>query len=105
MINNDLEFIYDQLKDKYELLFTTTFALNDGYTIDVPVLRGTSLLGRFDLYKEDDAWDEFVFTAELANPAKTLLHPAGENYTHWHPQSAEEALADVIAFMEGTLKL
>ena len=34
MENNDLEFIYEQLKDKYDLMLTNTFALDDGYTID-----------------------------------------------------------------------
>ena len=105
MKNNDLEFIYEQLKDKYDLLLTNTFALNDGYEIDVPVLRGKSVLGRFDLYKEDEDWDEFVFTVEYAKPKKTLWCPTGQKYTHWHPQTKEQALNDVTAFMDGTLKL
>jgi hypothetical protein len=105
MVNNDLEFIYEQLKDKYDLLLTNTFALDDGYTIDVPVLRGKSVLGRFDLYKEDEDCDEFVFTVEYAKPKKTLWCPTGEKYTHRHPQTKEQALNDVIAFMEGTMKL
>ena len=105
MNNKSLEFIYEQLKDKYDLLLTNTFALDDGYTIDVPVLRGKSALGRFDLYKEDDDWDEFVFTVEFATPKKLKWYLPKERYTHWHPQSVEDAINDVIAFMEGTQAL
>ena len=104
MKNSDLEFIYNQLKDKYDLVLTNTFALNAGYEIDVPVLCGSSALGRFELYKEDEDWDEFVFTVEFAAPKKLRWSLAEEKYTHWHPQTKEHALEDVIAFMEGTHK-
>ena len=73
MRNNDLEFIYEQLKGKYDLLLTTTFALDEGYTIDVPVLCGSSVLGRFELYKEDDDCEEFVLTVEFATPKKAKM--------------------------------
>ena len=102
MKNYDLEFIYNQLKDKYDLVLTNTFALNAGYEIDVPVLCGSSALGRFELYKEDANWEEFVFTVEFATPKKHKGHHSSEQGTHWHPQSLEEAMTDVIAFMEGT---
>ena len=102
MRNNDLEIIYGQLKSKYDLLLTTTFALDEGYTIDVPVLCGSSVLGRFELYKEDADWAEFVFTVEFATPKKRKWQLSWEQGTHWHPQSLEAAMTDVIAFMEGT---
>ena len=105
MKKNDLEIIYEQLRDKYSLLLTNTFALDDGYTIDVPVLCGKSVFGRFHLYREEDDWDEFVFSVEYAEPR--ILPEWGsvpQKYTHWHPQSIEQALKDVIAFMEGTHK-
>ena len=94
MENHDLKVIFEQLKDKYDLVLTNTFALNDGYEIDVPVLCGRSLLGTFYLYKEDPDWDEFVFS---------VAHSDG-HHDHWHPQSREQALEDVVAFMEGTHK-
>ena len=99
---NDLEFIYEQLKSKYDLLMTNTFALDAGYTIDVPVLCGKSTLGRFHLYKEDEGWDEFVFTVEFATPRKPRWYLPKEKYTHWHPLTKEQALEDVIAFMDWT---
>ena len=105
MEQNDLEFIYKQLKDKYDLVLTNTFALDVGFTIDVPVLCGESKLGKFHLYKEHDGAYEFVFSVEFATPKKPRWYLPKEKYTHWHPQSGEQALEDVIAFMEGTLKL
>ena len=99
---NDLEIIYDQLKDKYDLLLTNTFSLDDGYTIDVPVLCGQAAHGRFHLYKESDDTDMFVFSVEYAQPKVISTPPYVEQYTHWHPYAIEGAMDDVIAFMEGT---
>ena len=104
MEQHDLDNIYEQLKDKYDLLLTNTFALDSGYTIDVKVLCGKSIFGNFNLYKEDDDWDEFVFSVELAIPRKPRWYLAAQKHTHWHPQSREQALNDVVAFMEGTHK-
>jgi hypothetical protein len=39
---------------------------------------------------------------EYATPRKERWSLTTEKYTHWHPQSREQALNDVIAFMEGT---
>ena len=105
MKKHDLDIIYDQLKDKYDLLLTNTFALDDGYTWDMKVIRGVSVFGRFDLYKEDDDDDQFVFSVDYTNPRKPSCdHLFDGKYTHWHPQSVEQALNDVVAFMEGTHK-
>ncbi len=91
MAKHVLERIYEHLSDRYNLLLTTTLALDAGYTIDVKVLCGESAKGRFHLYKEYDDSHEFVFSVE---------YPDGKGYTHWHPQSIEQAMADVISFME-----
>ena len=107
MENNDLQIIYEQLKDKYDLVLTNTFALNDGYKIDVPVLCGESLLGSFQLYIDDDWADghyEFVFSVKFAAPKKDGWFFPKRDGTHWHPQTKKQALEDVIAFMEGTHK-
>lgn len=99
----DLEIIYEQLRDKYDLTLTNTFALDAGYSIDVMVLCGTSKLGTFHLYHECDDWDEFVFSVEFAEPKQDLTPPF-DKYTHWHPRTIEQALSDVVAFMNATLK-
>lgn len=88
----DLKFIYDQLKNDYDIVFTTTFALNDGYTIDVPVIRGTGADRRFDLYKEDDL---YVFSAELFEKSPD------ERYFHSHPVNTEIAIIWIKEFMSG----
>ena len=107
MRNNDLKFIFEQLKAKYDLLLTNTFALDAGYNIDVPVLCGESKLGKFELYVDDDFQDgygEFVFSVEFPAPKKRSCFFPADTGTHWHPQTKEQALEDVIAFMEGTHK-
>lgn len=91
----DLKFIYDQLKNTYNLIFTTTFALSDGYTIDVPVIRGTGKDRRFDLYKEDDL---YVFSAELFDVPKELKD---ERYFHSHPVNTQNAIIWIKEFMSG----
>lgn len=88
----DLKFIYDQLKNDYDLVFTTTYALNDGYTIDVPVIRGTGADRRFDLYKEDDL---YVFSAEIFEKSPD------EKYFHSHPVNTEIAIIWIKEFMSG----
>ena len=32
--------VYEQLKDQYDLVLTTSFALDEGFTVDCPVLVG-----------------------------------------------------------------
>lgn len=88
----DLKFIYENLKSNCDLILTNTFALNDGYTIDVPVIRGTATDRRFDLYKEGDL---FVFSV-------ALLDQAGEEtYSHVHPYDVNNAMKYIEDFMLG----
>ena len=51
---NDIELIYGKVKDKYNLTLTNSFALNDGFTCDVPVIYGEFQQGRFWLYADED---------------------------------------------------
>lgn len=98
---NELELIYDRLKDRFPLVLTNTLALDEGFTIDTAVLFGQNHLGaKMFLYKEEEDWDEFVFSedfSEMENPILISGHPS----THGHPQSAEEAFEYTIKFMEG----
>lgn len=87
---NELRFIYEKMKNKYDLVLTNTFALNDGYTIDVPVIRGFSSDRRFDLYKEEDL---FVFSVEFLN------NSGDEKYSHAHPYDANNAIDYIEKFM------
>ena len=110
MENNDLKIIYEQLKDKYDLLLTNTFALDEAWPFDIPVLCGKSVLGSFQLYVDDDFQDnyyEYIFCVKYATPKKRSWLFPKEDYTgtHWHLETKEQALNDVISFMDGTLKL
>ncbi|MBQ7319547.1 MAG: hypothetical protein IJW97_05185 [Clostridia bacterium] len=90
---DELTLIYEKLKNKYDLILTTTFAFNDGYTKDMPVIRGTTKRGRFDLYKESEDSDEFVFGVEFFD--KT----GDDKYSHGHPLNANHAIAYIEDFM------
>ena len=90
---NEIQRIYDRLKDIYPLTLTTTLALNDGSTIDVPVIRGTAEGGRFDLYKEDEDSGLFVFSVEFYGKDDD------DKYTHGHPYDADEAVKYIEDFM------
>ena len=90
MDKHDIHILYEQLSGKYNLLLTTTMALDEGFTIDVPVLCGQTPKGKFFLYKEYDDSSEFVFSVDYTDKSST----------HWHPYSIEIALDDIIRFME-----
>ena len=87
---HDIELIYNELKDKYDLILTNTLAMSDGYTIDVPLVRGETVDKRFDLYKEDDL---FVFSVEFFNKI------GEEKYTHGHPYDTQDAIKYIEQFM------
>jgi len=86
----DIALIYERLKDKYDLLYTSTAMLDDGYTIDVPVIRGAVGDRRFDLYKDGDF---FVFSIEL------LDKTGDERYTHAHPYDVDDSIEFIEKFM------
>ena len=87
----NLRYIYDQLKDKYDLELTTGLALDAGFGWDMEVLTGKSILGRFYLYDEGCHYILNYDTEEgIANK-------------HWHPEDTTEALELVVAFMGGTI--
>ncbi len=93
MAMNELELIYNLRKIKYDLTLTTTAALDDGYTIDVPVIRGIGSDRRFDLYKEGDM---FVFSVVF------FLKDGKDKYSHGHPYDIDDAVDYIDTFMSGT---
>ncbi len=91
----DLNKIYNNLKDKYPLVMTNTFSLENGkedYEEDFPILCGESNIGKFYLY--DNGLYQ-IFDVEKTDGI------AG----HWHPKNDEEAINDIILFMQGVCKI
>lgn len=88
--SNALMEVYGLLKDTYSLTLTNTIALDDGFTIDCPIIVGKAHGKMLYLYDEDDG----CFVLDVMNEEKT-------KGTHWHPWDVADAVADVITFMEG----
>ena len=81
--------VYEQLKDRYDLVLTTTAELDDGFTIDVPIVVGNAHGQIIELYACED-----MFVIDVLNDERTMC-------THWHPYSIEDAVSDIAEFMDG----
>ena len=86
---DDVMKVYEQLKDRYDLVLTTTSALDEGFTIDCPIVVGKAHGQIIELYE-----DGGVFVLEVMDAAKT-------KGSHWHPRDVECAIDDIVKFMEG----
>ena len=85
----DVLTVYQQLKDKYDLVLTTTAELDDGFTIDVPIIVGKAHEQIIQLYACED-----IFVMDVLNDEKTMC-------THWHPYDVDMAVKDIAEFMDG----
>ena len=83
--------VYEQLKDKYDLLLTTSFALDEGFTVDCPVLVGKAHGQIMELYN-----DGCFFVLDIMDEAQT-------KGTHLHPNDVKAAAAYIEEFMNGNL--
>lgn len=86
---DDVINVYEQLKDRYNLVLTTTTALDEGFTVDCPIIVGKSHSQIIELYE-----DGGVFVLDIIDAEKTMG-------THWHPNDVEGAVKDIVKFMEG----
>ena len=92
MFNNtvgDIGAVYEQLEGRYNLLLTTTSALDEGFTVDCPIIVGKAHGQIIELY---ECGCDFVL--DVMDEAQTMG-------THWHPYDVEEAVKDIVDFMEG----
>ena len=85
----DVLAVYGQLKDRYCLALTTTAALNEGFTIDCPIIVGKAHGQIIELYEDDG-----IFVLDVMDEAQT-------KGTHWHPNDVDAAVAYIEEFMEG----
>ena len=85
----DLRAVYEQLKDKYNLVWTTTAALDEGFTVDCPIIVGKAHGQIIELYE-----DGGYFVLDVMDEAQT-------QGTHWHPNDVEGAVEDIAEFMDG----
>lgn len=87
---DDLLSVYEQLKDRYDLTLTTTASLNEGFTVDCPIIAGNTHDKILWLYVYGGD-----FVLDVMNSEKT-------EGTHWHPSEVSDAVDDIVEFMEGT---
>ena len=86
---DDVIKVYNQLKGRYELVLTTTSALDEGFTVDCPIIVGKAHGQVIELYEYGGD-----FVLDVMDIEKT-------EGTHWHPNDVEEAINDIVEFMEG----
>lgn len=86
---DDVIAVYEQLKDRYALVLTTTSALDEGFTVDCPIIVGKAHGQIIELYEYGG---DFVLDVMDAEQTKG---------THWHPIDVEDAVDDIAEFMEG----
>ena len=82
--------VYERLKDRYNLVLTTTSALDEGFSIDCPIIVGKAHGQIIELYDADEGF----FVMDVMDTE----HTKG---THWHPFDVEDAVDDIVEFMEG----
>ena len=86
---DDVLAVYEQLKDRYALILTKTSALDEGFTVDCPIIVGKAHSQIIELYK--DGGD---FILDVMDEEQT-------EGTHWHPNDVGGAIDDIVEFMEG----
>ncbi len=86
---DDVLEVYEQLKDRYDLVLTTTSALDEGFTVDCPIIVGKAHGQIIELYEDGGIFVMGVMDAEQTKG------------THWHPNDVEGTVDDIVKFMEG----
>lgn len=89
--DDDVFAVYNRLKDRYPLVMTTAFALNEGFERDCPILVGKAYGQIIELYN-----DFGMFVLDIMDEAQT-------KGTHGHPCNIETAAEEIATFMEGKM--
>ena len=97
---NDIEIIYNELKDKYPLVLANSLTLNEGFSWNVPVICGKRKNAKFFLYADKNtlspSGEEFVFSVVYTTPKNKEL-PFNNSY-HDHPQTIKDAVSAINDF-------
>ena len=90
-VNTEAELlaVYEQLKDQYGIVLTTTSAVDDGFTADCPIIVCEAHGQIMWLYAYED-----LFIMDVMDAEKT-------KGTHWHPPTVEDAVRDMREFLNG----
>ncbi len=86
---DDVIEVYERLKDRYALALTTTSALDEGFTVDCPIIVGKAHGQMIELYEDGGYFVMDVMDAEQTKG------------THWHPNDVKGAVDNIVEFMEG----
>ncbi len=86
---DDVLKVYEQLKDRYDLRLTTTSELDEGFSVDCPIIVGKAHGQIIELYEDGG---DFILDVMDAEQTKG---------THWHPNDVESAINDITEFMNG----
>ena len=89
MFDKDVLAVYEMLKGRYDLTLTNSAAVDDGFTIDCPIIVAKAHGLTLWLYSDGD-----VFVLDVMDEG----HTKG---THWHPDDVESAVEDIAKFMDG----
>lgn len=88
----DMTFIYDALKDKYDLTYMTASREVGGEPQEVTLLKGKNANGSFELFKSGEKFD---FSVEY------FSKPEEEKYFRSNPCDVNEAMECAEKFMSG----
>ena len=86
---DDVLAVYEQLKNRYDLVLTTTSALDEGFTVDCPIIVGKAHGQIIELYEDGGNFIMDVMDAEQTKG------------THWHPNDVKGAADYIVEFMDG----
>ena len=84
-MKNDLNYVFEHLDDRHNIVLTKTSAFGYRFSIDVPVLYGERENDRFWLYQVDVIDEDFIMAVEFQKPlsnAETELRKSQVHYSH-----------------------
>ena len=89
MFDKDVLAVYEISKARYNLTLTNSTAVDDGFTIDCPIIVAKAHGLTLWLYSDGD-----VFVLDVMDEGQ-------RKGTHWHPDDVESAVDDIAEFMDG----